>query len=144
MGTVQCELSRCSISIQCLWKTVKLMHTKQLTDNFLYWLYVEFFVCVYARYTCVCMYSPEKTLNVFLCWSRPYVLRQNLPLNLALSDLARLDNQQALESSCLCPELGLQACPTMLTWLTSWVLEILHSKYFTDWAISPVPGVSLM
>ena len=89
-------------------------------------------VYVYARYTCVCMYGPEKTLNAFLCCSLPYVLRQNLSLNLDLSDLARLDNQQALESSCLCPELGLQACPAVLTWLTSSVLEILHSKYFTD------------
>lgn len=74
-------------------------------------------------------------LGVFLYWSPLYSLRQNLLLNLELTDSARQAGQRASGILHLCP-LRCITCFFVCFVLFTWILGIdLRSSCFTDWVI---------
>lgn len=74
-------------------------------------------------------------LGVFLYWSPLYSLRQNLLLNLELTDSARQVGQRASEILHLCP-LRCITCFFVCFVLFTWILGIdLRSSCFADWVI---------
>lgn len=88
--------------------------------------------------------GPRINFSVFLYCSPPYLLRQGLSMNLALTDSARVTGQQLKESWLCLSGLGFSRAPCALAFYMGFGKSklrwsCLSSKHFTHWAITPAP-----